>query len=338
MTQSQSVIDLLRSIDSRLARVQQSLQLMQRQSFTPQPCCTTLETQPGEGLPILAPPTPELPDFGEPDACQKVAAMLSGYVDVWNYINSVRERWEGGGVALFFEIIKEQLLGNPLLPLLSYELLGRLYDGLVFLSGGDVTIDTDEIDWCTAVRQYVESGGIPQEILSRVPPLVAPLFILMWNLTGEGRWHPDAETSDLVDNTCCLPDTFQLLPVATRWTCGTNTYETDVISSSDIEFVSRLFVYTASGAVWMPRATFGGIWFRQIGSPGRFNLWLYTSPEVTDACIYTQPFDLEIPNLVWYLIEPGDGYITIRNRVSFEGVYLECVRNEPSGWNPQNRV
>lgn len=308
------------------------------------PCCATDPS--GVPVPSLIPRVPASPlPTGTDQYCIRVQAALRQVVRRWNQIwddpeplliaPSTTIEWVVAGLASnvwsYTTLMKAQELGQWI---------------------GDRVQETfivpEPIDYCVAARQYLETDGIPQVILDNLDTPGRAGFTVFWTLVGGISWVRDVPLSSLdtenLNPDCCLPSPVSLVPSVQQFFCGNDAYSIDMLTTAIPELATPLiFVPGADGIVYIRRAPLAGRYFRQVGAPGRFNLWVYYADQTNSSgCAFLNAPNsgngLELSNGLWYYVSAfGSPYFVIRNRASFEGVSLE-VFTLPTDQNPIENI
>lgn len=324
----------LTQIIQRLERIESALQRSTSNQVIA-PCCQPLnDPVTGDPIPIL-PPTPEdvLPEVDL--ACLRMYGLIKRKVEAWNNIVFIPGfPWVYAGLAGLYQAILYGL-GQWTAAYMSQATLAQLYAAIVELAEH---FSIDDVDYCAAVQEAFQSLdvlAIPQAVWERVHPLDQPTFFIYWRLTGGLQGYENVDPDPEAPLGCCLPDTFRLTPVVRTLTCQGDSYDLDVIGASDPPNIAPQVIINRAGIPHVLRAAISGFWVRSVEPPGRFGLWGYYSEAATnDGCAYLRAQDVDMYNLQWRLVLPtGSQYIVWRNRVSYEGTYIEVSRTEPDGWN-----
>jgi len=324
----------LTQIIQRLDRIERALQRSASNQIV-SPCCQPL-VDPNTGFPItILPPAPAdtLPEVDL--ACARMYALIKRKVEFWNsLVLDPALPWVYAGIAGLYQAILYGL-GLWVAAYTSQAALAQLYAAITELGEH---FQVEGVNYCTATREALENQNIlavPEAVLSQVHPLDRVGFRIYWMLTGGVQGYENVDPEPDVALGCCLPDVFRLLPVVRTLTCGSNSYDLDVIGESDPPGVAPQVIVNRAGIPHVVRSSIAGFWVRSFEPPGRFGLWAYYSNEVTnDGCAYLRSQDVDMYNLQWRLVTiTGSQYIVWRNRVAYEGTYIEVSRTEPQNWN-----
>jgi hypothetical protein len=324
----------LTQIIQRLDRIERALR-QPASSQVVSPCCQPI-TDPTTGNPIpVLPPAPgdTLPEVDL--TCARIYALIKSKVEIWNsLVLDPALPWVYAGIAGLYQAILYGL-GQWTAAYMSQASLAQLYAAITELGEH---FQVEGVNYCTATRQALENQDIlsvPAAVLDQVHPLDRVGFRIYWMLTGGIQGYENVDPEPDVALGCCLPDTFQLLPVVRTFVCGQDSYELDVIGESDPPGVAPQVIVNRAGIPHVVRSSISGFWIRGIERPGRFGLWYYYSQTVTNnGCDYLRTIDGDMTNETWYLVTiTGSPYIVFRNRVSYEGTFIEVSRTEPDGWN-----
>jgi hypothetical protein len=324
----------LTQIIQRLDRIERALQRSTASQIVA-PCCQPI-TDPttGDPIPILPPaPADTLPEIDL--ACARMYALIKRKVEVWNLLLFDADEYIYAGAVGLFQVLQNRL-GQWVAPFMSMAGLARMY--LDLFEKVENLFRVEDVNYCTAAREALQLTNVlevPESVWERVNVLDRPVFRLYWTLTGGVQGYENVDPEPDVALGCCLPDTFRLLPVVRTFTCGQDTYELDVIGDSDPPGAALQVIVNRTGIPHVVRSSIAGFWVRSYEPPGRFGLWGYYNTEVTnDGCAYLRTRDFDMFNLQWRLVTiTGSPYIVWRNRVSYEGTYIEVSRTEPDGWN-----
>jgi hypothetical protein len=267
-------------------------------------------------------------------------ALIKSKVEAWNnLITDPNAAWVYAGVVGLQGFILLRL-GSWIASYMSQAELSQLFE--LFQ---DITerLTVQGVDYCEAAREafdHLNPLSVPSAVWEKVPDAHRPAFRLYWSLTGGLQGYDRFDPDLSVPVGCCLPDTFKLLPVVRNFSCGSNSYDLDVIGESDPDGVAFQVIVNRAGIPHVVRDSVANLWVRNVQRPGAFGLWYYYSDVVTnDGCAYLRSIDGDMTNMTWYLILPsGSPYIVWRNRVSGEGSILEFWRSQPSGWNGTNAI
>jgi len=324
----------LTQIIQRLDRIERALQRSTASQIVA-PCCQSInDPNTGDPIPVLPPaPADVLPEVDF--ACARMYALIRRKVDTWNFLLFDADEYIYAGAVGLFQAIQDRL-GQWVAPFMSMAQLARLY--LNLFERIEDLFRVDDVDYCQAAREALQLTSVldvPAAVWERVNLLDRPAFRLYWTLTGGVQGYENVEPDPDAPPGCCLPETFLLLPVIRTFVCGRDSYELDVIGESDPPGVAPQVIVNRAGIPHVVRSSIAGFWVRNVQQPGRFGLWGYYNTGVTnDGCAYIRTQDFDMPNMQWRLVTiTGSPYIVFRNRVSYEGTYIEVSRTEPDGWN-----
>jgi hypothetical protein len=324
----------LTQIIERLDRIERALQRSASSQIT-SPCCQPL-TNPttGDPLPVLPPPPAET----QPETdltCARMYALLKSKVALWNsIISDPLPAWLYAGAAGLQAVILGGL-GLWAANFMSQALLAQLFD---LIQDVRERAGIDDINYCDAAREALDHQdvlAVPTAIWDKLNVFDRAIFRVYWMLTGGLQGYENVDPDPDTPLGCCLPDVFLLNPVVRTFTCGSDSYDLQVIGESDPPGVARSVIVNRAGIPHVVRSSIAGFWVRGVQRPGAFSLWYYYSNTVTNSgCPYIQTQDGDMPNEHWFLVTiTGSPYIVWRNRTSYEGTYIEVSRSEPSGWN-----
>jgi len=331
----------LTQIIQRLDRIERALQRSTASQIVA-PCCQPItDPNTGDPIPVLPPaPADVLPEVDF--ACARMYALIRRKVDTWNFLLFDADEYIYAGAVGLFQALQDRL-GQWVAPFMSMAQLARLY--LNLFERIENLFRVEDVDYCAAAREAFQLTNVlevPEAVWERVNLLDRPAFRLYWTLTGGVQGYENVEPDYDAPLGCCLPETFRLLPVIRSFICGQNSYDLDVIGESDPPDAARQVIVNRAGIPHVLRASIAGFWVRGVEPPGRFSLEYWYSEAVTnDGCRYirpqdggTHPPDGTMFNLQWRLVLPaGSQYIVWRNRLAYEGTYIEVSRTEPVGWN-----
>jgi len=324
----------LTQIIQRLDRIERALQRSASSQIV-SPCCQPI-TDPTTGDPLPVLPTTPADVLPEIDlACLRMYALIKKKVETWNWlVLDPALPWVYAGIAGLYQAILYGL-GQWTAAYMSQAALAQLYAAIVELAEH---FRVEDVDYCAAATEafdHQDALAVPQAVWDRVHPLDRLAFLAYWRLTGGLQGYENVDPDYDAPLGCCLPETFQLLPVIRTFVCNQDSYELDVIGESDPPGAARQVIVNRAGIPHVLRAAIAGFWVRSVERPGRFGLWGYYSEAATnDGCAYLRSQDVDMYNLQWRLVLPtGSQYIVWRNRVSYEGTYIEVSRTEPQNWN-----
>lgn len=309
---------LLRSIDARLARLERSVQVGQ--------CCPTLPD--GSQVPILIPretPT-QVPPEGD-GGCLLIGKALRK--TVWTYngtIMQLKPDWNqfiNGAAIIEAALFQLTAAAQMYLTRANAE---RFLEAISESSIDALLIDDEGIDWCEAVRQYVAGDDPPDELTRTSSPAARIAFTIWYGFIGGIAWGP-AINSDLlpdvpgVDQQCCYPDSFALVPTAVTLVCGNDSYSIQAVTDV-VPYVTGVLV--APGAV--SRSALAGRYLQSVEPFGSFSLraWYSSTPELSVSC---RSVDVVLSaGVSWRVMSSGAAFLVIRNITDYEGTYLVCTR------------
>jgi hypothetical protein len=332
----------LTQIINRLDRLERAINRLAVVMSAPTPCCQPLQLPDGGGeLPILPPPEPDEPVAAD-NVCGRVAAMLRLYAEMWNKIVTTRFEWFTSGVAGLWAVLSSGGT-NPFVAAMSYTTVTQIFNFLMPILDEALDIDYENVDECLAVRQYLadDNASIPDALRTYIPPIVRPVFGLIWNLTGRGRWYDELAPVDVYPVQCCVPDTYTLYAQPASVTCGEFSYTLGIISASEPGWVIREVSVRSGELTWLRRDRLGGMWIRNVQQGGAFgySFWLRDSPTSSGCAILrpqdggTTPPDGSTPNMQWFFVMPGSEYILFRLPTESENSVIEVSREQPAGWD-----
>jgi hypothetical protein len=262
--------------------------------------------------------------------------MLRLYAEMWNKIVTTRFEWFTSGVAGLWAVLSSGGT-NPFVAAMSYTTVTQIFNFLIPILDEALDIDYEDVDECLAVRQYLadDNASIPDALRTYIPPIVRPVFGLIWNLTGRGRWYDELEPVDVYPVQCCVPDTYTLYAQPESVSCNNSTYTVGIISASQPEWVIREISVRSGKLTWLRRDRLGGMWIRNVQQGGAFGywFWLRDSPTSDECATLAISPDGGTPNMQWFLVMPGSGYILFRLPTESENSVIEVSREQPSGWD-----
>ena len=309
---------LLQSIDNRLARLER------RQSA---PICCPQDAS-GNPIPILQPREEPTRLRQEDDTfCLRLAGALRK--TVWDY-NATILRVKDAQVPdltpfVFLEAALFQL-GAAVNLYLTQIGAQRLLDAVTDYAADELTIPDENINWCTAVRQYVAGDEPPDAIIAAasVPARVA--FAVWYNFIGGVAWSAAFDLANLpvpdgITAQCCMPEQFSIFVAPGTLVCGSSTYTLDMVQDT-APYVPGVVVATGV----LSRAAIATRYLWSVESPGRFSLklWYSNTPDVSVSCNNHDRVLSGGTN--WRVAQNGSPYLVIRNITDYEGTYLICSR------------